>query len=91
VDVWIRGYRKDEFGWIAAIDDGSGRLRPAGVIEFGPNRDHKRQFYQVTKSLITGEDRKNVYLQPAIRVKVKTLNWTKAGMLRDPVFVDFIM
>lgn len=90
VDVWITGYRKDEFGWLVAVENGDGRLRPAGVIEFGPNREHKREFYRVAKSLIAGEDRKNVYLHPAIRAKVKTRNWTKTGMLRDPVFVNFI-
>ncbi|PZM61836.1 ATP-dependent DNA ligase, partial [Paenibacillus dendritiformis] len=91
VDVWITGYRKDEFGWLVSVEDGSGRLRPAGVIEFGPNKDHKRKFYRDANSLISGEDRKNVYLRPAIRAKIKTRNWTKAGMLRDPVFVEFLM
>ncbi|MFD3271537.1 ATP-dependent DNA ligase [Paenibacillus dendritiformis] len=90
-EVWISGYRKDEFGWLVSVEDGAGRLRPAGVIEFGPNRDHKREFYRVAESLITGEDRKNVYLRPAIRAKIKTRNWTKAGMLRDPVFVEFLI
>lgn len=91
VDVWITGFRKDEFGWLVSVEDGAGRLRPAGVIEFGPNKDHKREFYRVAKSLTTEEDRKNVYLRPAIRAKIKTRNWTKAGMLRDPVFVDFVV
>ncbi|BFH66269.1 DNA ligase [Paenibacillus dendritiformis] len=90
-DVWIGRYRKDEFGWIAAIDDGAGRLRPAGAIEFGVTPDHKRAFYGVRHSLITGEDKNNVYLQPTVRAKVKTRNWTKAGMLRDPVFVEFLI
>lgn len=91
LDVWITGYKKEEFGWLVSVEDGSGRLRPAGVIEFGPNRDHKREFYRVAKALISGEDGKNVYLHPFIRAKVKTRNWTKAGMLRDPVFVEFLM
>ncbi|NGP59870.1 ATP-dependent DNA ligase [Paenibacillus thiaminolyticus] len=90
VDVWITGYKKEEFGWLVAVEDGSGRLRPAGVIEFGPNKDHKREFYRVANSLKSGEDRNNVYLHPFIRAKVKTRNWTKAGMLRDPVFVEFL-
>lgn len=91
VDVWISGYRKDEFGWLVSVEDGVGRLRPAGIIEYGPNMDHKRVFYRSAKTLITGEDRRNVYLHPAIRAKVKTRNWTKAGMLRDPVFVEFLL
>ncbi|PZM63735.1 ATP-dependent DNA ligase [Paenibacillus dendritiformis] len=87
--VWITGYRKDEFGWLVAVGDGDGRLRPVGVIELLSNREHKREFYRIAKSLIIGEDRKNVYLEP-IRAEVKTRNWTKAGMLRSPVFVDFV-
>lgn len=90
-EVWITGYRKDEFGWLVSVEDGTGRLRPAGLIEFGPNRGHKRAFYGVAKPLVIGEDKNNVYLQPAIRAKVKTRNWTKGAMLRDPVFVDFIL
>ncbi|BFH11201.1 ATP-dependent DNA ligase [Bacillus cereus] len=91
VDVWITGYRKDEFGWLVSVEDGAGRLRPAGVIELGVTPEHKRAFYGVKNALVIGEDKNNVYLQPSIRVKVKTRNWTKAGVLRDPVFVDFIM
>ncbi|RJG23359.1 RNA ligase family protein [Paenibacillus thiaminolyticus] len=90
VDVWISGYRKEEFGWLVAVEDGDRRLRPAGVIELGANQDHKRAFYGVAKPLVIGEDKNNVYLQPAIRAKVKTRNWTKVSMLRDPVFVKFL-
>lgn len=90
-EVWITGCRKDEFGWIAAVEDGAGRLWTAGVIEFGVTPDHKRAFYGVKDALVIGEDKDNVYLQPGIRVQVKTRNWTKAGMLRDPVIVDFII
>lgn len=90
-DVWITGYRKDEFGWLVAVEDGAGRLRPAGVIELGVTPEHKRAFYNVKDTLIIGEDKNNVYLNSAIRAKVKTRNWTKAGMLRSPLFVDFIL
>lgn len=91
VDVWIAGYRKDEFGWLVSVEDEAGRLRPAGIIELGVIPDHKRAFYGVKDALIIGEDKNNFYLQPSIRAKVKTRNWTKAGMLRDPVFVDFVV
>ncbi|MFG0217267.1 hypothetical protein ACFU8X_29880 [Brevibacillus porteri] len=43
------------------------------------------------KQLITGEDREYVYVQPQIKARVKMRNWTKSGMLRSPVFVDFIL
>lgn len=34
-DVYITGYRKGEFGWLAAVNEGNSakKLRPAGIIE----------------------------------------------------------
>ncbi|WP_326079919.1 hypothetical protein [Paenibacillus graminis] len=38
-EVYITGYRKNEFGWLAAVPYGtSGRLRPAGIIELVPHQ-----------------------------------------------------
>lgn len=90
-DVWITGYRKEEFGWLAAVDGGNGKLRPAGIIELGVKPIHKKAFYGVKDSIITNEDKNNVYIQPVLRAKVKTRNWTKAGLLRSLVFIDFVI
>ncbi|MEC0110388.1 ATP-dependent DNA ligase [Paenibacillus taichungensis] len=90
-DVFITGYKKAEFGWLAAIPDPSGKLRPVGVIEHGPSPKHKQAFRGVCKQLVTGEDKNHVYLEPRIRAKVKMRNWTKAGLLRIPVFIEFIL
>ncbi|MED4581901.1 ATP-dependent DNA ligase [Brevibacillus choshinensis] len=89
-DVHIAGYRKGDFGWIAHVPREGGGLRPVGVIELGVPPTHKQAFYGVVKPLITGEDRNFVYVQPQIKARVKFRNWTKSGMLRSPVFVDFI-
>ncbi|MGF9907245.1 ATP-dependent DNA ligase [Brevibacillus porteri] len=86
VDVHISGYRKGDFGWLTHYNG-----RPAGVIELGVPPTHKQAFYGVAKQLITGEDRDFVYVQPQIKARVKMRNWTKSGMLRSPVFVDFIL
>lgn len=91
VDVYIVGYRKEDFGWLAAVDDGNGKLRPVGIIELGVKPAHKRAFYGVRDSITVGEDKNNVYLRPAIRAQIKTRNWTKAGLLRSPAFVEFIL
>jgi len=85
-DVSIAGYRKGDFGWLAQVNG-----RPAGVIELGVPPTHKQAFYGVAKPLITGEDSDFVYVQPLIKARVKFRNWTKSGMLRSPVFVDFIL
>ncbi|WP_342480423.1 ATP-dependent DNA ligase [Paenibacillus sp. FSL L8-0340] len=90
-DVYLSGYKKGEFGWLASVPTDSGRMRPAGVIEFGVSPTHKKAFYGVVKPLITGEDRDFVYVEPRIRARVKIRNWTRAGMLRSPVFTEFIV
>ncbi|HZG16985.1 MAG TPA: ATP-dependent DNA ligase [Candidatus Bathyarchaeia archaeon] len=90
-DVFLAGWRKNEFGWLAHIPTKDGRLRPAGIIELGVPPEHKKAFYGVAKSLITHEDKDFVYIDPKLRARVKFRNWTKSGNLRSPVFVDFIL
>lgn len=90
-DVYLSGYKKAEFGWLAAVPDGRGKMRAAGVIEFGASPAHKQAFYNVVRPLITGEDREYVYVEPRVKVRVKMRNWTRAGMLRSPVFTGFII
>ncbi|MFC6454382.1 ATP-dependent DNA ligase [Paenibacillus vulneris] len=86
-DVFISGYRKGDFGWLAADERG----RALGIIELGVTPRHKMAFYGVKDRLKIGEDRDYVYLEPRLRAKVKIRNWTKAGLLRSPVFVEFIL
>lgn len=91
-EVYITGYRKQEFGWLAAVPSGtSGKLRPAGIIEFGASALHKQAFRGVTGQLVTGEDKEFVHLEPRLRARVRMRNWTKSGMLRTPVFEEFII
>lgn len=90
-DVFITGYRKQEFGWLASVPSPSGNMRPAGIIEFGASPVHKQAFRGVAKQLVSGEDKDFVYLHPKLRVRVKMRNWTKSGMLRSPVFTEFIV
>lgn len=90
-DVFITGYKKSEFGWLAAVPDPSGKMRPVGIIEHGPSPKHKQAFRGVCQQLVTGEDKNNVYLEPRIQARVKMRNWTKSGLLRIPVFDQFIV
>jgi len=90
-DVYITGYRKGDFGWLAAVPGKNGRLRPAGIIELGVTARHRMAFYSVAQTLITGEDRDTVYVEPKIKARVKIRNWTRNGMLRSPAFVEFLL
>ncbi len=44
VEIYITGYRKHEFGWLAVVPDPHGKLRPAGIIELGASPLHKQAF-----------------------------------------------
>ncbi|MGW8823337.1 ATP-dependent DNA ligase [Paenibacillus lautus] len=90
-EVFITGYRKDEFGWLTSVVTESGHLRPTGIIELGVPPKAKRAFYGVSQQLVIGEDKNFVHLEPRIRARVKTRNWTKKGMLRSPAFVEFVV
>jgi DNA ligase-1 len=89
-DVYVAGYRKDEFGWLAHVKE-NGKMRPAGIIEQGVSPSHKKAFDTISKKLENGEDQNFVYLDPRIQVKVRFSSWTRHGILRAPSFVDFIV
>jgi DNA ligase 1 len=84
--VQIAGYRRNQFGWLLQHRD-----RTVGILELAVPSAHKKAFYGVSKGLVTGEDRNFVYVQPSISVRVRFRNWTRAGMLRTPEFVDFVI
>lgn len=88
-EVVITGWKKSEFGWLAGVTDQSGRVRRAGAIEFGVSPEQKKEFYRTMQQYVIGEDRNHVYLEPLVRARVKMRNWTRSGMLRDPVFVGY--
>ncbi|OKP95102.1 hypothetical protein A3849_27900 [Paenibacillus sp. P46E] len=73
------------------MPDPSGKLRPAGIIELRASALHKQAFRGVAGQLVTGEDKEFVHLEPRLRAKVRMRNWTKCGMLRSPVFSEFIL
>jgi DNA ligase 1 len=87
-DAYITGLRKDEFGLLLGIEE-SNQLKPAGVMEF-VTPEARKQFYSQYKDLIIGEDKKFIHLNPKIKCRVKFRNYTKAGLLRIPSFVEYI-
>lgn len=84
----ITGFRKDDFGLLLAVEE-NGKLKPGGIMEFVPQKE-RMKFYQRYNDLIVDEDKMFIYLKPYIRCKVKFRNYTKAGLLRIPSFVEYI-
>lgn len=89
VDVVLTGWRKDEFGWLVGVQE-DGRMRPVGVVELGVTPAQRKAFYTAVRPYVAGEDKQHVYVQPLVRARVKTRNWTRKGLLRSPVFDRFL-
>jgi DNA ligase-1 len=87
-DAFITGLRKDKFGLLLGIQEGS-KIKPAGVMEF-MSPAARKQFYQQYKDLIVNENKKFIFLDPKIKCRVKFRNYTKAGLLRIPSFMEYI-
>jgi DNA ligase-1 len=85
-DVELAGYRKEQFGWLVQLDG-----RPAGIIELAVPDAHKKAFYGVARTIVTGEDRNFVYVQPQLKARVRFRSRYKSGQLRSPEFVDFVV
>jgi DNA ligase 1 len=87
-NVFVIGYRKKEFGWILGKVEKE-VTRPIGVTEFVPPQA-RRELYQIAEGYVSNETEDAVYLKPIVCCTVKYRNYTKAGLLRMPVFVKFI-
>ncbi|NOU99634.1 ATP-dependent DNA ligase [Paenibacillus planticolens] len=89
-DVYISGYRKNNFALLASIDSADGSKIPVGVIETGVTSMHQKALDGVKNRLVFKEDNHFAYMEPRLMAKIKTRNWTKSGRLRSPVFMDFV-
>ncbi|PLS17631.1 hypothetical protein CVD28_11615 [Bacillus sp. M6-12] len=86
-DVFITGLKKDTFGLLLGLEEERG-IKPAGVMEF-MNPNAKKQFYSLYQDLIIDENKTAIFIDPKIKCKVKFRNYTKAGLLRIPSFVEY--
>jgi DNA ligase 1 len=87
-EVVITGYRKDEPGWLIALEE-DGQLRPCGILELGIHPKARKAFYKVAQQIKAREDRQFIYVEPLIHCQVKYKKETHAGYLREPVFQEF--
>lgn len=89
-DVYIYGYRKNNFALLASIDAADGSKFPVGIIESGVSITHKIALDRVKKRLVYKEDKNFAYMEPRIMARIKTRNWTQSGRLRSPVFLEYV-
>ncbi|MFC7442035.1 hypothetical protein [Laceyella putida] len=88
-DVCLTAIRKKEFGWLIGLEE-EGRVRPAGIIEFPPPPDARKAVWSIVNQAKVDEDKEFIYLKPAIRMKVKSRGLTKRGMIRLPIYHEFL-
>lgn len=79
-DVEVVGLRKSTFGWLVRHEE-----RIVGVVELAVPAVHKRAM----RGLAVGESGDYIRIQP-VGIRVRFRNWTRAGMLRSPEFVELI-
>ncbi|WP_237391840.1 RNA ligase family protein [Paenibacillus dendrobii] len=85
-ELYIAGYRKDEFGWLLSNGE-----RIVGVMELGVGPTERKAGYKIFQQLKAGETKDTVYLQPLIKCVVKHRGYTKNNLLRLPVFDKFVV
>ncbi|AND39636.1 RNA ligase family protein [Cytobacillus oceanisediminis] len=81
-DVYVTGYRTKEFGWLLA-DDG----KYLGVMELGVPPHARAKVYRAE---VREETADFAYLADPVKCRVKFRNYTKAGLLRLPSFVEWV-
>ncbi|KAB3526335.1 ATP-dependent DNA ligase [Alkaliphilus serpentinus] len=83
----IYGYRKEDHALLCKDDKGL----EIGVIHQGMTPDQRRAFLNIAKDIKVDEDKKAVFIEPLLRCKLKGRGFTSSGMVRSPVFMDFIL
>ncbi|PLR94889.1 ATP-dependent DNA ligase [Bacillus sp. T33-2] len=86
-DVFITGMKKKEFGWLLGVED-HGRIKHMGVMEFVAP-EARKEVYRKSRTLAVDENKDFIYFRPELKCKVKFRNYTKAGLLRIPSFIEF--
>ncbi len=82
----ISGYRKSDNALVCCHED----LRPLGLVLTGMSPVHREAFFKISKTIITHEDREYIHLTPLLKCRLKGRAFTSKGILRSPIFIDFI-
>ncbi|TVX93260.1 ATP-dependent DNA ligase [Paenibacillus agilis] len=89
--VYLVGYHKNDLGWLTSIRLDNGQYKQTGIVQYGMTNAQRKFYEDYCKSNLFKEDNEYVYIEPRIQAKVKIRNWTSNGMLRVPIFIDFVV
>ena len=88
--VYLTGFHKKGLGWNTAVLMENGQYRETGIIQYGMTRTHIEKFRLFCIDNLFKEDNDYIYVKPILQANVKIRNWTSSGMLRIPIFIDFV-
>ncbi|MEW9698407.1 DNA ligase [Paenibacillus sp. SI8] len=88
-DVYIAGFRKNDYSLLASIDAENGFKVPVGIVESGITPMHKKALDSIKRRLVYKENNNFAYMEPVLMARIKTKSWTKEGKLRSPEFLEF--
>jgi DNA ligase-1 len=89
-EVYITGYNKKDHSWLLGYPDGD-KIRPIGALELGITQSARQSMWPVFQAYKSGESKDHVFVKPLVRCKVKYRDWYKSGLMRLPVFEEFIV
>ncbi|NOU63191.1 DNA ligase [Paenibacillus sp. LMG 31461] len=89
-EVFIMGYSKKEHSWLLGYQEGD-HIRPIGALDLGITPSARKSMWPVFEAYKSGESKDHVYVKPLVRCKVKYRDWYKSGLMRLPVFEEFIV
>ncbi|MBD0381260.1 DNA ligase [Paenibacillus sp. WST5] len=89
-EVYITGYSKKESSWLLGYEN-DGRIRPIGTMELGITPAARQSMWPVFQAYKSGESKDHVYVKPLVCCRVKYRDWYKSGLMRLPVFEEFIV
>jgi DNA ligase-1 len=89
-EVYITGYSKKEHSWLLSYQEGES-VRSIGTMELGISKSARESMMPVFHSFKSGESKDYVFIEPVVRCRVKYRDWYKSGIMRLPVFEEFIV
>lgn len=87
VEALIAGYRKKDHALLCCHESG----KTLGLVLSGMSPTQKEAFFRIAKQLHNQEDSHYYYLKPLLKCRLKGRGFLSTGILRSPIFIDFIL